>query len=213
MRARLILILLTATGALSVAGAAAVLGDGRDDEAGPPRPPAPPPQQDRSVSDQLLVELQWFDDIGGRWIGPGYACATLKPRQAQGEYEKLVVFVSDAVADQRARQLTTRLASPQRTLVKRTSPRFRMGVMRRIQRHIDQSLPSNARNVSVGRIGFMDVKKGHCPPIQIAVHAASATPEVERWIADAVGRFGSDRVVVRHSAGKNEPAASRASGA
>jgi hypothetical protein len=176
--------------------------------------PTPPPRDARlSPGDHLLVERHWLDQVGTEAIGPGYACSVVLPRRGPREGRalrttRLVVFVADASAERRAAKLVERLAWPERkTTVKRTSPRFRMHVMKRIRDEVTNTIPANRGSVGVGLMGFVELRRGDCPPLAIDVQLpGQTTPAIERWVSDAVRRYGADRIRVRRTRGKNTPA-------
>lgn len=181
--------------------AATAIGACAESDAPPRRAAAISP----AIDGGILVQRQYLDNHGVALIGRGYGCAVVMPRQRPRHHPRLVIYVTDEDARSRAESLRPRLTGAP-VSVRLTSERFALGEMQSIEKAVTEALPDDARSLSFGLVGFMDVRGSDCPPLEIVITRSTETSSVRRWAEDAVRRYGSDRVHVRRTDGLFVPA-------
>lgn len=155
-----------------------------------------PPRKAPGTAHQLLVERDWLDRVGTSAIGEDYACASLSPRRRPYKFKQMkhVVFVTDAAAKPRVRQVAQKLSRPTRVRV--IASRWRMSEMQEIQSEAEKTRPTT-NTLSVERVPFFR-HKGGCPPLEITyVKGEPAAEEEARWATALQDKYGKDRVRIR----------------
>jgi hypothetical protein len=148
-------------------------------------PPGRAAVGERAITGDILVQRQYLDNHGVELSGQGYGCVVVTPRQSPRHHPRLVLYVTDDEARSRAESLRSRLTGTP-VSVRLTSQRFALGEMQTIQKAVTEALPDDARSLSVGRLGFVEVRRSDCPPLQIVITRSTETPSVRRWADDAV---------------------------
>jgi hypothetical protein len=133
------------------------------------------------------------------------------PRKRPYTDSRIVIFVSDERAARDARRVARQLSRPKRVRVRFVSPRFRLQVMKAINRELINTSPRSMWG-TIGLMGFMEIRgsDNRCPRVQISVQRKSqSTAEVERWLANAASQYGADRIQIRRTDGGPVPAVLR----
>jgi hypothetical protein len=153
------------------------------------------------TDEQILHDRQEVERVGPDRIGADFACAIVSGRTAEAQ-GRLRIYVTHPRALPRAEALRATLASSEITEVKLTSARFAHDTMTRIRQAIQAAAPDATKmtSASIGRENQSRISR--CPRIKIRIlPPGQAGPAVERWAADAVARYGPDRVVVERRSG------------
>lgn len=188
------------TPVLALVTATAVVACGGSDD-----PPENATARKPQITGDILVQRQYLDNHGVELIGRGYGCAVVEPRQRPRHRPRLVIYVTDEKTRSRADTLRSRLVHVP-VSVRLTAQRFALHEMQKLQTTVTDALPDDARSLSVGLLGFTEVRGSDCPPLGIVISRSTETPSVRRWAEAAVERYGSDRVRVRRTDGVIAPA-------
>ena len=175
---------------LILAAAAATLGLARGDKS--------PQNQELETPGALIRDLNLVLRAGPKRIGRDYACAVLT-RATDRRPRELIVFVTDRSAVEAARRLRDELELPNRARIEIKSKRLRYRVMTRIYRSVVAAITTGKGKASSAAIGLESpLRRARCPRLAIEMERRGVASEsIERWAADAVRRYGRDRVVVK----------------
>ncbi len=150
----------------------------------------------------LVRDVNFVLRMGPERIGREYACAVLT-RATPSRPRELIVFVTAADAVPAAERLRGDLELPKRARIERTSRRFRHAAMTWIYRSVVAAMPPGKGRGASAAIGLESpLRRARCPRLAIEIQRRGVAAQArERWGADAVRRYGRDRVVVRRVAG------------
>jgi hypothetical protein len=137
----------------------------------------------------LARDRNRVEELALKRFRDSYACAVI----ADG---RLRVYVTDRSAIEKANEIRHALQSPDQMRVLMTSARFQFDTMLDIRRRLEQDLPAPGSGIGIES----PLGRRTCPRVRLQVlPKGQASPQAERWAADAQRRYGSDRIVVHRA--------------
>ncbi|MCW3047883.1 MAG: hypothetical protein JWO74_2167 [Solirubrobacterales bacterium] len=140
-------------------------------------------------SDQLGRDRNRVEDLALKRFRDSYACAVIADSM-------LRVYVTNRSAIEKANKIRRTLQSAAQVRVLMTSERFQFDTIRDIRHRLERALPASGSGIGIES----PLGRRTCPRVRLQVlPKGQASPEAEKWAADAQRRYGSDRVVVHRA--------------
>jgi hypothetical protein len=134
-------------------------------------------------------------------LGAYYAC-TIAVSQKGGKLARIDLYVTTSEVRQEAEGILREFGRKFDSRVSIVESRFSQPAMRDVFQGVIEAIPSGRAERSSSQVGHEpSTNLSRCPRVTIAIEKPGvASPAMEAWARQAVGRYGSDRIKVSRDA-------------